>query len=82
VFFVWSSDTARETRFRCVQYGHDRTCFIIASSADLAEALRAAGGYAGQVIITGALHPLTYVEPGTRVVGDIEGFGRVEGSIV
>jgi 2-keto-4-pentenoate hydratase len=31
----------------------------------------------GQIVITGSLHPLTYVLPGTPVVGHIEGLGDV-----
>lgn len=31
----------------------------------------------GQIIITGSLHPLTYVDPGTHVAGHIEGFGDI-----
>jgi 2-keto-4-pentenoate hydratase len=31
----------------------------------------------GQIVITGSLHPLTYVLPGTSVVGHIEGLGDV-----
>ena len=35
------------------------------------------GLQAGQIIITGSLHPLTYVEPGTQVAGRIDGFGDI-----
>ncbi len=31
----------------------------------------------GQIIITGSLHPLTYVAPGTLVEGEIDSFGAV-----
>lgn len=31
----------------------------------------------GQVVITGSLHPLTYVAPGTLVAGQVAGFGEV-----
>lgn len=35
----------------------------------------------GQIVITGSLHPLTYVAPGTLVEGWIEGFGTISVSI-
>lgn len=35
----------------------------------------------GQIVITGSLHPLTYVAPGTLVEGWIEGFGAISVSI-
>lgn len=31
----------------------------------------------GQIVITGSLHPLTYVDPGTDVSGEIDGIGGV-----
>lgn len=35
------------------------------------------GLQAGQIIITGSLHALTYVAPGTHVTGRIDGFGDI-----
>ncbi len=51
--------------------------------ATLAALIRALGVHcgglrAGQVVITGSLHPLTWVPAGTHVAGRIEGIGAVE----
>lgn len=35
------------------------------------------GVQVGHVIITGSLHPLTYVDPGTQVSGRIDGIGEI-----
>lgn len=35
------------------------------------------GVQVGHVIITGTLHPLTYVDPGTQVAGRIDGIGEI-----
>lgn len=50
--------------------------------ATLAAFYRHAGGHCGglhpgQVVITGSIHPLTYLPGGTRVAGEIEGLGAV-----